>query len=282
MNVLGEFVRYLLVHLLPVSYYTNKSKKKRIEENVFVSFTSIPSRIDGIKPTVNALLDQSKRPSCIYIHVPGNEQSTHIPEFIQNNPLIKINWIENDLGPATKFIPMINLVPKDALIIVLDDDQVYPKRLVETYLHFENQMPDAGFCQVGWKVPKTLDHANRTQRFGAKFRLVGQENPVKEPVEVEVIQGASSYALKPKFFDAEVSDYVKAPKEARFVDDIWFSGLLAKRGVKKYVVPGFFKFCRLSNWKIAAGTGLVKTANKAHTNNNRLYEYFKDSWKLYD
>ena len=167
-------------------------------------------------------------------------------------------------------------------IVVLDDDQVYPKKLVETYLKESNELPDASFCQVGWKVPKSFDHADRVQYYGAKFRLKGQKPPVKKREEIEILQGASSYAVKPKFFDQEISDYESAPKEARFVDDIWFSGLLAKRNVKKYVVPGLFKYCRLSNAKTRSGTGLVNTANKAHDNNNKLYQYFEDYWKLYD
>lgn len=282
MNVLGEFIRYALVHIRSVNYYIKKSDRQNPVDGVSISFTSIPSRIADTRPTINSLLDQSVRPENIFIHIPGDPETTELPDFIKNNSAIKINWIKNDLGPATKLIPALEMVKQDDLIIVLDDDQVYPKRLVETYQKYSKELPDVAFCQVGWRVPKSFNHEDRVQKWGAKFRLTGQESPIKEMEEIEVLQGASSYAVKPKFFDAEVSDYEAAPKEARFVDDIWFSGLLAKKNVKKFVVPGLFKYCRLTNSKIASGTGLVKTANKSHDNNNSLYKYFEDYWKLYD
>ncbi len=267
---------------MPVAYFTKKVDRRPVSKNVFISLTTIPSRIDGIKPTINSLLDQSIRPSNILINIPGDEQTIEVPEQIKKCQLITINWVKHDLGPATKLLPTLEIVEDNDLVIVLDDDQVYPKKMVETYLHHSEKYPEAALCQVGWKVPESDNHEDRISVFGAKFRIVGQENPVREPVQVDVLQGASSYAVKRKLFTQEVTDYNNAPDEARFVDDIWFSGHLAKNKVNVYVVPGFFKYCRLSNWKVASGTGLVKTANKNHHNNNVLYEYFKSYWNRPD
>ena len=49
------------------------------------------------------------------------------------------------MGPATKILPTLNLFKDEAdkLIIVLDDDQIYPKGMVENYVKNSKDLPDA-------------------------------------------------------------------------------------------------------------------------------------------
>ncbi len=269
-----EFFRYVALHLLPGSSFDSNNTDTR--KDVYLSLTTIPSRIGTLKATINSLLDQSTKPKKIIINLAGFEKD-QIPVFLLRKE-IELNLVTRDLGPATKFLPTLKLVPKDALVIIVDDDQVYPKTLVQNYVEASMKFPDCALCMVGWETPQSLQHEDRVIQFGAKFRLNHKEKPVKDVVPVDIMQGASSYAIKPSFFDESLFQYKEAPSEAYYVDDIWISGHLAKRKVSKLIFPASFKYCRLSNLKVGAKTGLIKTANKNHQNNNVLYQYFKDYW----
>src|SRR4030095_2633180 len=60
---------------------------------------------------------------------------------------------------------------------------------------------------------------------------------MREPRRTAVITGCGSYLIQTRFFDAQLWDYSAAPAGAFYMDDIWISGCLDRRGVQKYIVP---------------------------------------------
>src|SRR5437588_2193713 len=60
---------------------------------------------------------------------------------------------------------------------------------------------------------------------------------LREPRKMAVITGCGSYLIQPRFFDQSLWDYSAAPDGAFYMDDIWISGYLSRRGVKRHVVP---------------------------------------------
>ena len=107
------------------------------QSGAIVSMSVLPSRFKGLLPTINSLTDQSVLPEKIVINLPRffkrDKTDYEIPEYVENHPLIEINWIENDLGPATKLLPTLDFYEHnpDRLIVVVDDDQIYPREMVE-------------------------------------------------------------------------------------------------------------------------------------------------------
>ncbi|WP_420577809.1 hypothetical protein [Ekhidna sp.] len=254
------------------------------QSTAVVSMSVLPSRFKGLLPTINSLTDQSVLPEKIMINLPRffkrDKTEYEIPNYIIEHPLIEINWIENDLGPATKLLPTIDFYEHnpDRLIIVVDDDQIYSHQMVENYVKHEKQLPDAAMTLSGWTVPETLDHAYKEQRYGGIVRFYRRDNSVEEPVRVDCLQGAASFAVKPKFFDRTIFDFDNAPKEAFFVDDIWVSGNLAKIKTPVYVIPAPFRFGRFVSIRQSSQFGLSNSVNADNTNNNALYKYFVNQW----
>lgn len=265
-------------------YFSKKGKSAK-SAPIVVTLTTLPSRIKNIEPTIASLCHQSVLPEKILINIPTHskrEKSGYtIPDFLKENPIVEINYIENDLGPATKLLPALKKYEsaKDQLLMVVDDDEIYPKRLIENYLQFEALSKHAALALVGWNAPADFNHTNRTVLYGAIGNKPAKSKKITEPTRVDCVQGASSYLVRPSFFDDSVFDYTQAPKEAFFVDDIYISGYLAKQQVPVYVVPAIFRYARMKvTTHLIHSETLHKKENKTGHNNRVLYSFYKDAW----
>ena len=136
--------------------------------------------------------------------------------------IVRILRCGRDWGPATKFIPIVQeelaAGRGDTLIMVVDDDRTYPPDALETYLHYNRQLPGTALCFRGGAMPSNLDWRS-CGRSKISFA-----NRIREPKEVAVITGCGSYLIQPRFFDARLWDYSSAPPGAFYMDDIWTAG----------------------------------------------------------
>ncbi len=136
---------------------------------------------------------------------------------------------ERDWGPATRLIPALHASEDpDATLITVDDDTIYPPDLVATLLAWQERLPAAALAYRGWPAPATLRWADSPTLYGTNL---------SEPAPVDVLTSTWGTLVRPSFFDAAVRDYAAYPADAFFVDDLWFSGHLARRGVPRFVVP---------------------------------------------
>jgi len=283
MRWLTEIIRLYRLRYSKPSVWINKMNGK-VQSKALISLSVLPTRFNGLKPTLNSLTDQSVLPAKIIINLPkafDRDRSEYvIPRYVMDHPLVEINWIPKDLGPATKLLPTLELYKHDPdqLIIVLDDDQIYSKQMVENYIAYAKILPNAAMTLSGWTVPKTFDHADKHQIYGAIVRIYRRDTSVNSPVQVDCLQGAASFAVKPKLFDERVFDFANAPKEAFYVDDIWLSGNLSRTKSAVYVVPAPFRFGRFVSLRQSTKVGLSSTVNSDNSNNNTLYQYFEKEW----
>lgn len=275
-NSVGRYVR---VHKKSISYFTKRalaSTKKR--SNIIISLSTIPSRIELIDPTLNSLLDQTVRPEKIYLNVPKfsirENRAYVIPDRLKNHPIIEVVEVDKDWGPATKMIPtLLREADRDTPILVLDDDYVYTKNLVETYVKSMEEIDHAVLCLKGWNLPYEMNHKN-------KIRYRGMET--KDFKRVDLFEGSSSYLVKPSFFPKEMFDYERAPKEAFYCDDIWVSGNLAKSQIPILIMPFCGWIPRLLNFSTRNTIRLATKENRDDYNENCIYRYFEKYWKDLD
>lgn len=282
-RIISEVWRLLLLRNTKPERWIGTIEGKKKSKAV-ISLSVLPARFKHLEPTLSSITDQTLLPEKIIINLPRNfkrDKSNYvIPDYVNNHPLVEINWIEHDMGPATKILPTIEKFKNEPerLIIVLDDDQIYPHGLVENFVKNSEELPDAAMTMSGWVVPKSFDHGDKKQIYGAIVRIYRRDNSINKPVRVDCLQGASSFAVKPKFFDNRVFDFDNAPKEAFFVDDIWLSGNLARNQCPVYVVPAPFRFGRFVSLRQSTRVSLSQTVNLDNANNNTLYKYFEKDW----
>ena len=252
---------------------------RRADNNrVIASLTTLPDRIFNLEPTIRCLLNQTRPPDEIVLSIPEfsvrQKRPYSIPKYLSQFPTLRIVPCKTDWGPATKFIPLVQeelaAGRADTLIMVVDDDRIYPRDALETYLHYHEQFPNAALCFRGGPMPRNFYWFLPKLFLGSRLR---------EAKRVAVITGCGSYLIQPRFFDSALWNYSDAPASAFYMDDIWISGNLDRRGVEKYVVPAS---AMMRTARQQAGTMSLHRVPRGRTyHNNEVVEYFRNTWNVF-
>ena len=104
-------------------------------QRVIASLSTVPGRINNLSATIQSLLKQTHPPDEIVLAIPEfsirEERPYVVPEYLLHFPRLRILRSQRDWGPATKFIPIIREElaggRRDTVIMVVDDDRVYPR-----------------------------------------------------------------------------------------------------------------------------------------------------------
>ena len=248
------------------------------QRRVIASLTTVPGRINNLRPTIRSLLKQTRPPDEIVLAIPEfsiREQRPYVvPEYLLRLPRLRVLHCLKDWGPATKFIPIVReelaAGRGDTLIMVVDDDRVYPRDALETYLHYHAQLLEAALCFRGAAMPRTLDWRDA--------RMI-RARELRQPEPAAVMTGCGSYLIQPRFFDESLWDYSKAPQAAFFMDDIWISGCLSCRKVKRYVVPA--SAMMHSVFRQRRTLSLHDVPSGRQQNNNETIAFFRDTWDVF-
>jgi hypothetical protein len=257
---------------------TLASDTKLDDRHIIASLSTVPERIGNLGPTIRSLLRQTRPPDEIVLAIPEfsiREQRPYVvPESVSRWARLRVLHCRRDWGPATKFIPVVreelSAGRGDTLIMVVDDDRMYPRDALETYLHYNKQLPDAALCFRGAPMPRDLDW-----RHAKMIRA----RELRQPQPAAVITGCGSYLIQPRFFDESLWDYSQAPKGAFYMDDIWISGCLATRNVKRYVVPA--SAMMRSVFRQRRTISLHDVPDGRQYNNNETIAFFGDAWDVF-
>jgi len=262
-----NFIRQILVN-------SNSIPDRRI----IVSLSTMPDRIGRLQPALDSLLKQTRPPDEIVLAVPRfsirQKRGYQIPNYLLRIPKVRILRCEKDWGPATKFIAVVQdelaAGRTDTLIMVVDDDRIYPRDSVELYLHYHAQLPEAALCFRGGPIPRSLNWRDCKIEFGVDFRA---------PKQTAVITGCGSYLIQPRFFDSSLWDYSVAPAGAFYMDDMWISGCLERRGVDRYIIPAS-AMMRTALRQLGTMTLHDVPSGRRHHNNETI-AFFSANWKVF-
>jgi len=193
-----------------------------------VTFTTIPSRVPLLGTFLSSLSKQTRKPDVIYLCYPKYSEKEKVDYPPLSEEVLEQVTVLSccDLGPITKLVPTLE-TEKDpeTLIVTLDDDRAYDPETLEKFYNYAEEYPNCALGATGWVVGGLVDFLNFV------------EDP-EEPVPVDIIQGFTGCLYRRGFFHLKsLLDYQGAPKGAKFHDDIWISGHLCLRGIRRLVVP---------------------------------------------
>jgi len=279
------------LHRKSLSYYIERLQTiPRVDcpDRVVVTFTTIPERIGQIEVMLKSLLDQSVRPDSICLCIPKTSRlapySYAIPSWFSHVPLLEIVDCDRDLGPITKFIPTWQKEKHmpDARLVIVDDDGVYPYRLIEKLVHWSQRMPDAALGCSGVTVPAQMKPSSvifSRESWLQDLRYTSFSSDAL--TRVDYLFGYAGVLVKPRFFDDVVTDYTGAPKQAFFDDDVWLGGHMARRGVDRFVIPALGdRLMPGASRRTLDTRALCLTDNQDGLNSDRTFEYlFRSSSK---
>ncbi len=230
---------------------------------LIITLSSIPPRFSRIGPTLRSLQAQARKPDRILLYIPQGyrrfpDWDGTLPEVPEG---VEIRRVADDLGPATKVLHAAReFHDHDIDLLFCDDDRVYPPDWAESFLAARQEHPGCCIAQRGLMAdriagtsPKRdlqpratprpfnedwefkLKHLWRRLRAGSEWRAVRppERRLFRTSGYIDMFEGCSGVLVKPAFFDDEAFDI---PPVAWSVDDVWLSGMLAKKGIPIWLV----------------------------------------------
>lgn len=198
-------------------------------ERVVVALTTVPPRLARIAVVLRSLLNQTAPADRVLLALPRWSYRTGMsyPAPPALPPGVEVIGCE-DHGPATKLLPALIAEP-DAAIVVVDDDVIYPSDFLEHLLTAHRRFPYAAVGLRGCRFRPGATSRDLSHVFGTAVRV---------PTRVDLLMATWGYLVPPGALDHAVHSFDGWPDAMRWVDDIWISGHLARRGVPRLVVPG--------------------------------------------
>lgn len=171
---------------------------------IYVSLTTIPSRIRNLEKTIDSLISQKKHPDKIFINIPNSYKrfrekikDNHIPKFKDK----KIEIVRcDDYGPGTKLLGSIKKFTKNSLLILVDDDHYYEDYMIEKFYEYYLLAPQNAYSF----------YVHPIKHFG-------------------IGQGADGFAINTNFLsgvDNFYNEIVKNNNDLFLNDDLWISFFL--------------------------------------------------------
>lgn len=190
--------------------------------------STVPERVAWVRSALRSLIDQSCPADRILLAWPTQARRSGrlypekpaLPSAVELIPCV-------DEGPATKLLAALRAEP-DATIVIVDDDVIYPKDFLQTLLQSHRAAPRTALGLRGWRLTPDADPRRLYHTYCSA---------IKEPTSVDILLGTWGYLLPPGALDGAVYEFDGWPPEVRWVDDVWISGHLARRGIPRCVIP---------------------------------------------
>jgi hypothetical protein len=198
-----------------------------------VALSAVPTRLPYLKAVLAHLMQQTIAGVGIELHIPQRVRSTGDdwpppPAWLLGLRSVRIVRHELDPGPSLKYLgPLRRRRESDPLIVVVDDDVLYPRGMIEALMQAEATREHTVFCCRGWNIHPTLS-------WDRSVLLTAEPGRLK-PVAIATAHGG--YALRRSFVEVDLlEDLADAPDECRMMDDVWLSGHLSRWGIPKLLV----------------------------------------------
>jgi len=265
------------------------------EERTVISMTSIPERLNYLRPVLNSLLDQTYKVDEISLNIPHVSRkgtSYEIPKWLEDlaknmESPIQIHRVPVDLGPGTKILPTLKRETLDTIVIVVDDDNIYSSKLVEGLIEeFEKYDKKCAITNYGMVMKKGngFKDGNLKSEVGQRpvgdlkfpFKYDRALSVVSASREADFVQGCTGFLVTPGMFPKQVFDLKSGPKEALTVDDIWISGWLHYNGIKIMQPKMNIRYVPLPHVSALRNTpSLIWTENSDRKNDLATIEWFR-------
>lgn len=243
-----------------------EDQRRKPENRLVISLNTIPSRIERIRPTIDSLLNQTRRADEIFVCVAvsaagsGSSNSSNLPQFLReyrSRGLLKFFHPSVDRGPVDKLLHVLRHEASrvgdetngssngDTKILYLDDDMIYPRFLVESLSKASDRHPDSAVAFSGARLRDRFRQIRHTDARldvhpNLYFYVGGLD--AKSDMKVDIVQGFMGVVVRPRFFDVdELANFAadeNLPSAVRKSDDWIISSYLESVGVdRELVVP---------------------------------------------
>lgn len=201
-------------------YYLNNNITKK-DEIIIGGMTTIPSRINDLKATINSIKNQIYPISKLILTIPyalkRNGQTYNIPKWIEDDDFIHILRMD-DFGPVCKLLgPLEYSRNPNTIIITFDDDTIYSDDTVKNLMIGYMIYPNAAFATSS-----------------LQFRMIKGNPQFKTqyiPGPTRILEGWGGALYKRSFFNKDIHDMLPNSYHCFFSDDLIISNYLRKHNI---------------------------------------------------
>lgn len=243
----------------------NHSSQK--DPEIVISLTTVPERLsneheDGIKHVIKSLCTQTNDNYEVHFNIPYLYEVTKteyilpvwLDEYKLKYPHLKV-FRTKDYGPPTKFVPTLERVSPETIILVVDDDLIYHHEMVNEHLKFQKEYMDSVICYSG-------DGCVEPKYFDLRDSWLISVDSVRE---ADGLQQFKSVSYKRKLFN---DDFFENYLGRTFSDDILVSRYFKNNKIKIYVVPFEIEkplFDTKENWDKFQGVTTFPVLRHSHS-----------------
>lgn len=207
----------------------------RREVPVVVSLSSWPGRIETTWMAVESILRQSDPPDKVVLTVTDEDfPDRQLPQRLRRQETrgLEVLWAPRDLGSYKKLLPILERIGDEAVIVTVDDDNIYPRWLLGALLHEHRATPE-----------QIIGHRGSWVQLAGERKLGRYVD--KPPASPEtpsnrvLLTGVGGILYPPGSLPPTVFDYETAAELSPSNDDVWFyaMALLAGTPVRCTGVP---------------------------------------------
>ena len=261
-NVMFRAVELLLYYWVKTRYSIGIKiipHKSIIEEDLVVSLTSFPDRINIVWMTIDSIFRQTLNPKCINLYL----SKMQFPKLLEDLPdkLLKMQsmglniiFVEDDLRPHKKYYYAFQEYT-DKCVVTIDDDVYYRSDLLEHLWALHLQFPNFVVANQG------VVFNNITDSYSS-WRI--SDNARMKPLHNAVAIGCGGILYPCSlFYNKEIYNDKLIKDLSLSTDDLWLKVHEIKNDIK--VVIGEY-FCMSPN---IIGSQKISLSNKNWQNDNQ-------------
>lgn len=231
-----------IITLFGMKFEYNTAKKYKFEKvtesginetprnpRLIVSLTSFPARIPSLYITLSSLLQQTMKPDMVILWL-AREQFPNLENDLPESILklqefgLTIRWY-HDIRPYKKLIPALLKFPED-IIITVDDDVFYDKKMVELLYNSYLESPENIHCHRITKI------SLKNGKIKAKPKKC-----YNKPSFANKLVGVGGVLYPPHSLYKDIANEQLFMKLAPTNDDIWFWLMAVMNDTKIVQIP---------------------------------------------
>jgi hypothetical protein len=250
-----------------------------MNQKVIVSLTSWPPAIAFVPGAVRSILAGSVLPDKVVLYLtasqfPDGVLPAEIETLKIENPRFEVRFWEENIRSYTKLVPVLHDFPDD-IIVTVDDDMRYPKRMLEMLLHLHRRYPDMIIAHNVRRIMTDAEGVLKGYFDWKRYKPVRYWRHLPKPGYRNLLFGLGGVLYPPHSLDEGMMHPEFFMSMAPTVDDVWFWAAATAQGTKVFPVPfGYFRPRHLGKpAEIALGTG--NTRSGVDVNRNVMLEILK-------
>ena len=212
---------------------------------VVATYTTLPSRYEVLKRSMESLHAQTHKLDAIYLTVPKraarlDREYPPIPDDLA--ALCTVIGIETDYGPITKLYGgLISESTPNTVIISCDDDVLFVPEHVETLLRHHKTHPKSAICGTGALIGRGIPFisiVSTVEPFHDWSGFTGFDVD-KNGRRIDLVFGVASVLYTRGMFPTnenlqeEIFQYSLKDSAIFHNDDVLISGYLSKQGIER-------------------------------------------------